>query len=135
MPDIFDHIYRSTIGFDQLRNFMDRIDTSNYPPYNIVKDEDTSEYQLSMAVAGFAKNDISVYLENDTLVVKGERVINPEDERITMLYRGLAFRNFERTWRLGDSIEIKSVSLVNGILTITMCSVESEAKRKNFDIN
>ena len=107
------------IGFDRhwdmLNNFHNSVTTTSYPPYNIIKvDED--DYTIEMAVAGFAKTDIEVTLDGDKLVIKGTSKDTDPDE--AYVYKGIAARNFERTFTLADKVEIKDAEIVNGMLNI-----------------
>jgi len=110
-----------TIGFDEV---IDKIQSMHsemakgvpgYPPYNI-KQVKENKYVIEMAVAGFAKSDIEVTLEGDKLVIKGVAKDNETDG--SYIFKGIAGRNFERTFTLADKIEIKDAELVNGMLQI-----------------
>jgi molecular chaperone IbpA len=148
MPDLFDQIFRSTIGFDPLKNFVTTTTFNNYPPFNIFKtsflDEERNHqdagYRLEMAVAGFEKDEIEVYIEDGLLFVKGriipanERDPNTYDIEHEYLYRGLSFRDFERTFQLGKNVEVVQVSMINGLLLVDLKETLPEVKRKTFDI-
>ena len=86
-----------------------------YPPYNIKQVKD-NKYVIEMAVAGFAKTDIEVTLDGDKLVIKGTSKDTEPDE--VYVYKGIAARNFERTFTLADKVEIKDAEIVNGMLNI-----------------
>jgi molecular chaperone IbpA len=102
-----------------------------YPPYDILKlDEDT--YRLSLAVAGFSKEDIDVSVDNGTLIIKGEttEVIDAE-----VVHKGIAGRKFTRTFALGEYMEISNAELKDGMLTINIIRVIPENKKpKSIDI-
>ena len=108
------------IGFDTL---LDRFREASeglpkipsYPPYNIKQIKD-NKYVIEMAVAGFAKNDIEVTLEGNKLVIKGAA----KDEELpeNYIFKGIAGRNFERTFTLADKIEIKDAEIANGMLKV-----------------
>jgi molecular chaperone IbpA len=135
MPsDLFDRLFRSTIGFDSLTNFVSTLDVSNYPPYNIEKVDDQPLYVVTMAVAGFSKAELEVSLVDNLLVIKGEKQATPEVKK-EMLHHGLAFRNFKREWQLGKNVEVENVSLVDGLLVVVIKENEPEYKTKKFDIN
>ena len=109
----------SFIGFDTLFNDMYRLQNidrgSGYPPYNMTKKENT--YELKMAVAGISKEDLDVVREKNILTIKGSSIDDSEDETI---YKGIASRNFKRSFNLADDIEIKDAKLKDGMLTIKM---------------
>lgn len=141
MPDLFDQIFRSTIGFDPLKNYVTSTSFNNYPPFNIFKTSILDEkrnhldpaYRLEMAVAGFSKDMISVYIEDGLLVVKGEDKTENKIEH-EYLYRGLSFRDFERTFQLGKNIEVTEVTLQDGLLSVLLKEIVPEVNRKTFDI-
>jgi molecular chaperone IbpA len=92
-----------------------------YPPYNI-KQVNKNKYVIELAVAGFAKSDIEVTLDGNKLVVKGSAQEDElEDE--TYFFKGIANRNFERTFTLADKIEIKNAEMVNGMLKVWLESL------------
>ena len=109
-----------TIGFEEqfeiLRELADKASKlPTYPPYNIKQIKD-NKYVIEMAVAGFAKTDIEVTLDGDKLVIKGTSKDTEPDE--AYVYKGIAARNFERTFTLADKVEIKDAEIVNGMLNI-----------------
>jgi molecular chaperone IbpA len=132
MPDLFDQLFRSTIGYEPLRQFVDSIDLSNYPPYNIEKTIDAPIYALTMAVAGFKRDEIEVYVENDHLHINGNRQVQDTDTEF--LFRGLSFRDFKRSFKLGSNVEVTSVSLNDGLLVVVLQENVPESARKKFDI-
>jgi len=116
-------LFRSSIGFDRLMRLMDtslsseESSSSSYPPYNIEKlDEET--YRLTMAVAGFNEEMMTITVQDNVLVVAGKA--HPDDEDVQYLYRGIARRAFERQFQLADFIKIGNASLENGLLRITL---------------
>ena len=133
--------YRNSIGFNQLFDrITSNIDTASqsYPPYNIIKHNDEN-YLIEIAAAGFLKADISIEMENGTLTVTGKQIkkVDGEDEAngIEYLHRGLAGRNFERTFNLAEYVEVKSADLNNGILSIHLEKKIPEAmKPKTIEI-
>lgn len=118
----FAPLYRSTVGFDQIANLMDRVltaegTTPSYPPYNIEKlDDDT--YRISIAVAGFSDEDLSVEVREKSLIVSARRA--DEDAAKTYLHRGIATRAFERRFHLADHVMVTGASHANGMLHIDM---------------
>jgi len=120
---------RALLGFDHLftdfeRRFSNQIN-NNYPPYNIIKTGE-NHYDLEVAVTGFEKSDITVEVNQDMLIVKGERSKNNPDER-TYLHHGLASRDFTRTWPLAEFIEVGEAKIKNGVLTIKLERVVPES--------
>lgn len=113
-------LYRTSVGFDRLSRLMDSALTldgqKSYPPYNIVKRGD-NEYRISLAVAGFAQDDIELVTESGTLTVKGR---NEADDDFEYLHRGIAGRAFERRFQLADHVEVTGAELVNGLLHIEL---------------
>lgn len=107
-----------TVGFDdmwtKLNSLLPTATAPTFPPYNIRKVND-NEYVIELAVAGFAKTDISVTLDAGKLVVKG--ATTSEDDS-SYLHRGIATRAFERSWLLNDKVEVKDAEIVNGMLRI-----------------
>ena len=101
--------------------------TSNYPPYNILKFDET-KYVIEMAVAGFEEKDIEVEYADDKLTVKG-KVLDKEETKAQFLYHGLAMRPFTREFTLADNVEIRSANLINGILRIELEAVIPEHKK------
>tara|TARA_B100001250_G_scaffold414109_1_gene450719 strand:+ start:111 stop:554 length:444 start_codon:yes stop_codon:yes gene_type:complete len=115
----------SFIGFDALFNDMYRLQNidrgSGYPPYNMTKKENT--YELKMAVAGISKEDLDVVREKNILTIKGSSVDKNNENYpadFQTLHRGIANRNFKRSFNLADDIEIKDAKLKDGMLTIKM---------------
>ena len=111
---------RAMLGFDDLfNNFEQRFAShlnNNYPPYNVVKTGDNN-YEIQLAVSGFNKEEISVEVNQDQLVVRGER-IREDDPTHEYLHRGLASRDFTRSWTLADHMIVETGSIKNGILTV-----------------
>ena len=122
-------LHRATVGFDQIADMMDRIlaDTAqapSYPPYNIEKTDDDA-WRISIAVAGFAEDDLSVELRENALIVSARKA-EDEGER-TYLHRGIANRAFERRFTLADHIRVAGASHVNGMLNIDLVREVPEA--------
>jgi molecular chaperone IbpA len=118
------------VGFDdqfsRLAKLHDDVTKNipNYPPYNIKKTGDNT-YVIEMAVAGFAKQDIEIEFVEDKLVVKGTTKEDSND----YLFKGIAGRNFTRTFALNDQIEIKGAELFNGMLQIALEKIIPEHKK------
>jgi molecular chaperone IbpA len=125
----FAPLFRSTIGFDRLTQLLDaatHVDsgTLSYPPYNI---EATGEnaYRLTMAVAGFAAEDLDVTAKEGALIVTGKARKDEDDTRY--LHRGIARRAFERRFQLADHIRVAGASLDNGLLHVDLVREVPEA--------
>jgi molecular chaperone IbpA len=115
-------IHRFAVGFDRMFDELARtagtLNSSNYPPYNIVRVAE-NEYEIEVAVAGFAEDELDVEIQNGELFVKGESKAN--DVRTgNYLHQGIAARDFTRTFALADNVEVKGASVKNGILTIKL---------------
>lgn len=124
---------RDAIGFDYLASFGTN-NTAKYPPHNIIKAGD-GLYNLVLAVAGFSQGELEVALEGNELTIKGvkDRGDVP-GKHVEFLYQGLALRDFERVWKLEDGIQVSGVSLMNGLLTVSLKRVAPENKKKTFTI-
>jgi molecular chaperone IbpA len=128
---------RALVGFDRIFDDMERrfanSVSNNYPPYNIARLEENL-YEIEIAVTGFAKNEISVTVEQDNLIIAGQRE-KTEDVSAEFLHRGLAFRDFERTFTLADHMKIRSAEIKNGVLTIRIeREIPEEMKPRVIDI-
>ena len=102
----FSPLYRSTVGFDRLFTMLDSLGQpeggqTTYPPYNIERTGEDA-YRISMAVAGFSEDEISIEAHRNVLTVKGERSEENKGEGSELLYRGIASRSFERRFQLGN---------------------------------
>jgi molecular chaperone IbpA len=133
----FSPLFRSTIGFDRLARLVDaatRVDSSalSYPPYNIEKTGEDA-YRLTMAVAGFAQNEIDVTVHENTLTVTGRA--EEKDENGRYLHHGIARRAFERRFSLADHIKATGASMDNGLLHVDLVrEVPEEAKPRQIKI-
>src|SRR5262245_11175062 len=121
-PIDFAPLYRSTVGFDRLFNLLDSVTgldqaSPGYPPYNIERLSE-SEYRITMAVAGFAQDEIRVDVKEQTLTVTGAR--KAEGKEREFLHRGIAARDFERRFQLADHVEVKGADLQDGLLHIDL---------------
>ena len=99
--------YRSTVGFDRLFSLLDQATSDGspgYPPYNIERTGENA-YRISVAVSGFAKEELSIVAKENTLTIKGEKVANENSkDKSEVLYRGIAARAFERVFQLADFV-------------------------------
>jgi len=122
-------LYRSTIGFDRLFSMLDGFDAApGYPPYNIERTGET-DYRISVAVAGFAENELSIEAKENTLTIKGEKKTEEEEKTGDVLYQGIAARAFERTFQLADHVLVKGAKLENGLLHVDLVREIPEAKK------
>ncbi|NBP00011.1 MAG: heat-shock protein [Proteobacteria bacterium] len=118
---------RALIGFDRIfSDFENRFQhsTTNYPPYNVIKHDDNS-FEIEVAVAGFERSDITIEVDQDQLRIKGKRL--KEDDPSMYVYRGLAARDFERTFTLAEHIIVGEAELTNGILHVKLTREVPEA--------
>ena len=116
--DIFGQFRPFAIGFDRYFEDLERmsnITQTNYPPYNVVK-EDDEHFSVELAVAGFSKKDVSITKEKSVLVIEGK----VEDESKDFVHKGLASRAFKRSFTLADDVEISGASLKDGILVVSL---------------
>jgi molecular chaperone IbpA len=127
LPKDFDKFF---VGFDDQFNRLAKLhddvtkNIPNYPPYNIKKTGDNT-YVIEMAVAGFAKQDIEIEFADDKLLVKG----TTKEDNSDYLFKGIAGRNFTRTFALNDQIEIKGAEMFNGMLQIALEKIIPEHKK------
>jgi len=131
----FAPLWRSTVGFDRLFDLAEtaqRASEDNYPPYNIERlDED--RYQISLAVAGFAPNDIVITAEQNVVTIEGSK---PDKAEGDFLYRGISTRKFKRHFNLADYVQVKSAAFDNGLLKIELHREIPEAlKPRRITIN
>jgi molecular chaperone IbpA len=123
-------LYRSTVGFDRLFSMLDGFDTApGYPPYNIERTGE-NDYRISVAVAGFADDELSLEAKENTLTIKGEKQTKEENNKDgEVLYQGIAARAFERVFQLADHVQVKGAALENGLLHVDLVREIPEAKR------
>jgi molecular chaperone IbpA len=122
-------LHRATVGFDRIADMLDRVMTtevshSTYPPYNIEK-TDENEYRISIAVAGFAADDLNVELKENALLVSARR--DEADAARTYLHRGIATRAFERRFQLADHMRVTGAAHADGMLHIDLVREMPEA--------
>lgn len=122
-------LYRATVGFDQIADLMDRalasdVGQNSYPPYNIEKTADDA-WRISIAVAGFAENDLTIEVKDRSLHVTARKVEDETDRKY--LHRGIATRAFERRFHLADHVRVMGASHENGMLNIDLVREVPEA--------
>jgi molecular chaperone IbpA len=130
-----DPFWRSSVGFDRILDLMDeslRLQPENsYPPYNILRTGENS-YRVSLAVAGFKPDQISVTVQQNNLVITGRENQKTEHD---YMHRGIAARDFERRFSLADFVEIKEATFEDGLLQIDLVREVPEAmKPKRIEI-
>ncbi|MFD0860023.1 Hsp20 family protein [Roseovarius aquimarinus] len=122
-------LYRATVGFDQIADMMDRVLTADtpqptYPPYNIEKTGEDA-WRISVAVAGFAEDDLSVELREGALIVSARKADDGQER--TYLHRGIATRAFERRFHLADHVRATGATHADGMLHIDLVREVPEA--------
>ena len=126
----FAPLYRATVGFDPIDDLMDRVLSndgggSSYPPYNIEKTGDDG-YRISVAVAGFSDNDISVEVKENALHISAKQQADTDNTR-KFLHRGIATRAFDRRFTLADHVRVTGALHENGMLHIDLIREIPEA--------
>ena len=118
---------------DRFRHASEVAAKQSYPPYDLLKIDDDN-YTLTLAVAGFAKQEIDISVENNTLTVTGEAISDDTDD-IEYLHKGIAMRKFTRTFALGEYMEVVSAEIKNGLLYVSIRrEVPEEKKPKQITI-
>ena len=123
----FSPLFRTAIGFDRLANQLEsayRSDAGGYPPYNIeLKGED--RYRISLAVAGFSRDELELEVKENILKVSGAK--RPLDRETKYLHQGIANRSFERSFQLADYVRVEGAELKDGLLHIELVREIPEA--------
>lgn len=127
---LFDHPF--FLGFDHFEREFDRIKKTSdgYPPYNVEQTADNA-LRISLAVAGFTMNDLDIELENNQLTVRGHQ---DDDGARIYLHRGIAARQFQRSFVLADGIKVNGATLDNGLLHIDMVRIVPESTARKIAI-
>lgn len=121
------------LGFDHFERALDRvskISTDGYPPYNIEQTGETA-LRITLAVAGFTMSDLGITIEDNQLVIRGKQT---EDTQRIYLHRGIAARQFQRSFVLAEGIEVSGAWLDNGLLHIDLVRPEVESRVRTIDI-
>jgi molecular chaperone IbpA len=125
----FAPLRRSTIGFDRLFDMLESSaagqSSENYPPFDLVELDD-NRYRISLAVAGFSRDEIDITAQQNQLVVTGRK---SEDEGANFIHRGIATRSFERRFGLADHIKVADADLKDGLLSIELVREIPEAMK------
>jgi HSP20 family molecular chaperone IbpA len=124
------------LGFEDIERLLERVSKSadGYPPYNIErveKDGEPAHILITLAVAGFTDNEIEVTVEDNELTVSGRQ---KDDDSRDFLHRGIAARQFQKTFVLADGMEVKGAELKDGLLTIDLVRLEPERKIRQIPI-
>ncbi len=131
-------LYRSTVGFDRLARMLDEaqtFDAPSYPPYNIERLAE-DEYRITMAVAGFAPEDITIEVKGNGLTVSGKKAEKTEQVKTEFLHQGIASRAFERRFQLADHVQVHGAGMENGLLHISLKREVPEAlKPRTIPVN
>jgi molecular chaperone IbpA len=122
-------LWRSTVGFDRLFHLIDETarwsSEDNYPPYNIERTGE-DQYQISLALAGFAPEDVTITAEQNVLTVEGRK---SEKEQHQYLHQGISARPFKRAYNLADYVEVKGATFEGGLLKIALVRDVPEAMK------
>tara|TARA_B100001093_G_scaffold47602_1_gene40437 strand:+ start:1316 stop:1738 length:423 start_codon:yes stop_codon:yes gene_type:complete len=113
---------RSFVGFDNLFNELETISTqkqNSFPAHDILRISE-DEYEITLALSGFNKNDISIDVHDGVLTIKGNGGTEVQNEKVQYLYKGIAKRSFEQKFRLEQYVDVKDAKLSNGLLTISL---------------
>ena len=128
--------WRSTVGFDRLFDMLDHTAqyqaNDTYPPYNIERADD-DHYRITLALAGFSPDEITITAEQNVLTVEGSKAQKPEAE---YLYQGISARPFRRVFNLAEYVQVKNASFENGLLKVDLVREVPEAmKPRRIAIN
>ena len=130
ISSLMDQITRNSIGLDE---YFDRVfnqTSSNYPPYNLIQVNNV-ESRLEIALAGFKKEEVHAFTEYGKLFVEGQKQDKSEDG--TFIHKGVAQRNFKRSWTLSDDTEVSNVVFEDGLLTIELRKIiPDHYQRKDY---
>jgi molecular chaperone IbpA len=134
-------LYRSTVGFDRLFNMLDQMAGpdagATYPPYNIER-KGENDYRITVAVAGFGEQDLTIETRENTLLIRGSKEARAENDgaRPEVLYQGIAARAFERRFQLADHVHVRGAALENGLLHVDLVrEIPEAAKPRRIAIN
>ncbi len=123
-------LYRNTIGFDRLFSLLDQpglTDVETYPPYNIERLDET-DYRISIAVAGFSSDELSIEVKGNGLEITGEKK-SADPQNRAFLHRGIAARAFLRRFQIDDHVQVTGASLENGLLHVHLKRELPEAQK------
>jgi HSP20 family molecular chaperone IbpA len=126
------------LGFDEIERVLDRVakGADGYPPYNIERvacdGQNPDRLRITLAVAGFTRDQLDVTIEESQLVIRGRQ---QDDKSRQYLHRGIAARQFQRTFVLADGMEVLGADLKNGLLSIDLVRPQAERVMKTISIN
>ena len=123
LPQLMDKIFTNSLGLDDYFESFSSLETSNYPPYNIVH-INNHESRLEVALAGFKKDEVNVYTEYGKLHIEGTK--SEPDEEETFIHRGLAKRTFKRSWTIAEDTHVTDVTFDNGLLVVKLGKIVPE---------
>jgi molecular chaperone IbpA len=131
----FSPLYRSSIGFDRVFDLLENASRTttidHWPPYDIARTGE-DDYRITMAVAGFSQDELSMTQEQNMLLVTGEK---KNEDKAEYLHRGIAGRAFERRFQLADHVKVTGACLENGLLTIDLKrEIPEEMKPRRIEI-
>jgi molecular chaperone IbpA len=125
-------LYRNTVGFDRLFSTLDQLvgvdSAPTYPPYNIERTAE-HQYRISVAVAGFTQDDLSIEVKEHTLTIRGSKQDGEQGRKAEVLYQGIAARTFERRFQLADGVQVTGAALENGLLHVDLVREIPESKK------
>ncbi len=126
------------LGFDEIERALDRVAKAandGYPPYNIERiprgEDEPERLRITLAVAGFTRDQLDITLEENQLMIRGRQI---DDKSRHFLHRGIAARQFQRSFLLADGMEVLGAELANGLLSIDLARPEPERIIKRIDI-
>jgi len=123
------------LGFEQLERLMERTaksDNNGYPPFNIEQKGEYA-YRITLAVAGFSGDDLTITVEDRQLVIRGRQ--SEDDDGRVFLHRGIAARQFQRTFVLADGVEVTGATIENGLLHVDLNKTEPEKRVQTITID
>ena len=128
----FTPLFRSTVGFDRLFDMIESSVRPDWPPYNIEKTGD-NQYRISMAIAGFASDEIEMVQQGNILLISGQK--KTESKQQEMLHQGLASRSFKQTFNLADHVKVTSADLENGLLLVELArEIPEQLKPRRIEL-
>jgi molecular chaperone IbpA len=129
LPDF----HKTLLGFDRLVEDFQSFNNAGYPPYNVEKNGD-DKYQITLALAGFVREDLKIDVQEGTLTVSGKKE-EVESDDVEVLHRGIANRSFTRNWSLAEYVEVIEAKMENGMLYISLERIVPKEKQpKNIKI-
>jgi molecular chaperone IbpA len=129
----FSPLTHTTLGFEKFFDDVEKLlstdvqkTVSNFPPHNIVKLDD-NRYLVELAIAGFSKDDIDISVEDNTLMIRGEK--KDKDESVTYIHRGIGTRSFTKSLTIADTVEVRGAEFKDGILRVALENIIPESKK------